>query len=179
MNNQSKLVFETERILVRTLTAEDFADFYALQTDPTVMKHMAGIRTQQQSQDEFNKILHHQQEYGFSMWLNILKATGEIIGIVGLVHNDLEDGRRIVATAGALFPKFWNQGYASEIAKASINWAFNNLDINTIGSVTAINNQHARRILERIGMHYVKDIQHKNELSAYYEIQPHTSQTSK
>ena len=48
------------------------------------------------------------------------------------------------------------QGYASEAAKAIINWAFSQLNVQTITAGCDADNIASKRVLEKIGMHHVE-----------------------
>ena len=53
-------------------------------------------------------------------------------------------------------------GYATEAAKASIYWAFQNIDTNEILGRAMPNNIASFKVLEKIGLKYVKTIIEKH-----------------
>lgn len=50
--------------------------------------------------------------------------------------------------------KHWGKGYATEAAKAVLDYAFNELNLNEIISFTVTNNIRSRRVMEKIGLTY-------------------------
>ena len=51
-----------------------------------------------------------------------------------------------------IIPKHWGKGYATEIAKALINYGFNDLKLHRIEAGAAVQNLKSLRVLEKIGM---------------------------
>lgn len=55
---------------------------------------------------------------------------------------------------------FWKQGYATEGAKAALDYGFNILNLDKIVSFTANINTPSQAVMERLGMHKVKNFDH-------------------
>ena len=53
---------------------------------------------------------------------------------------------------------FWKQGYATEGAKAALDYGFNVLNLDKIVSFTANINTPSQAVMERLGMHKVKTL---------------------
>lgn len=60
----------------------------------------------------------------------------------------------IVEIGWRLSSKHWGQGYATEAAKAVLDYAFTELDLNEIISFTVVANAKSRRVMEKIGLHH-------------------------
>ena len=58
----------------------------------------------------------------------------------------------------ALRREFWGQGYASEIGRTGIDFAFDALGVNAVVSCTVRHNARSRAVMERIGMRYAGEI---------------------
>ena len=58
----------------------------------------------------------------------------------------------------ALCRKHWGHGYASEIGRASINYAFETLNMQAVVSCTARHNDRSQGVMGRIGLNYVGEI---------------------
>ena len=70
----------------------------------------------------------------------------------GVVHaNWLELG-------WALRREFWGRGYASEIGRAGLAFAFDDLGVQAVVSCTVRHNLRSRAVMERIGMRYAGEI---------------------
>ena len=86
-----------------------------------------------------------------------VSLTG-MIGFVGLLHRTKEefDTRFMPSTeiGWRLSAKHWNQGYATEAALAVLDYAFKQLNLTEVVSITVPQNKASRRIMEKIGLHY-------------------------
>ena len=89
------------------------------------------------------------QKYGYGLWLAALKATGEAIGICGLVKREgLED-----ADVGyAFLERSWGQGYAREAAAATLAHARDAIGLAKVVAITAPGNAGSISVLLKIGM---------------------------
>lgn len=58
----------------------------------------------------------------------------------------------------ALRREFWGRGYASEIGRAGLDFAFDVLGVQAVVSCTIRHNARSRAVMERIGMRYAGEI---------------------
>jgi hypothetical protein len=87
----------------------------------------------------------------FGLYMVELKATGQPIGICGLVQRDyLAD-----ADVGfAFLPEFWSRGYAFESAAAVKAFAFETLGLARVLAITSPDNVGSIRVLQKIGLEF-------------------------
>ncbi|HCT72715.1 MAG TPA: GNAT family N-acetyltransferase [Psychrobacter sp.] len=152
-----KKVIETERLYLRQWQASDFAVFAEINADPEVMKYFPKLLSTAVS----NAIAHKCQQLiidkGWGLWAVSLKdrskENGAFIGFVGLndTHADMSFAPA-VEIAWRLHKDFWGQGYATEAARAALNFAFNELSLDEVVSFTAVINKRSQQVMERIGM---------------------------
>lgn len=94
-------------------------------------------------------------QHGFMFYAVELKATREMIGFLGLKKPSFEAHFTPAIEIGwRLASKHWNKGYATEGAKAVLDYGFNKLNLDEIVSFTAVNNIPSRRVMQKIGMHH-------------------------
>lgn len=158
-------ILETKRLVLREWQNKDIPLFAAMNQDPEVMKYFPAILSDEESRALVERQRQHFKEYGFGLFVVELKATQEFIGFVGLsiptfkAHFTpcVEIGWRIAA-------QYWNQGYATEAAKAVLQAAFAQYDLKEVVSFTSVHNQASIRIMEKIGMHRdpADDFDHPN-----------------
>ena len=88
----------------------------------------------------------------------ILKSNQELIGDCGLEHTGFEE-KPCVEIGFDFLSKYWNQGYATEAAKAVKHYAIErlNIDQKLICSFIRKNNNASQRVCEKIGMRKVKE----------------------
>jgi len=149
-------VLETERLVLRWLTADD-ADFLVeLMNDPDWLRFIGdrGIRTA----DDARRYVETGPartiaERGFGMYAVELQETGEPIGICGLVDRDwLEE-----ADLGfAFLPRFRGRGYAHEAAAATLEQATTTLGLNAVLAIVSPENQVSIRLLTKLGFVFVR-----------------------
>jgi len=94
----------------------------------------------------------HQATHGFGLWAVELRETGEVIGAAGLGH--LEDGPE-VEVGYRFIKRHWGNGYATEAARASIEFGLDELGLNEIVAVTLSTNLASRRVMEKCGLAFV------------------------
>lgn len=141
---------ETKRLILRPMLATDLDDLLLIFTDPNVMASFGGeLFNRAQMERWLQRNLAHQEEFGYGLFSVILKATGELIGDCGL--EQMED--QGAAELGYDFcSDFWNQGYATEAAKAIRDHAFEVLNLPRLISLIRVGNLASKRVAEKVGM---------------------------
>lgn len=147
---------ETQRLIIKTPQLEDYDNLYRLQTDPEVMRYLGNsVRTKVQIKTGLKMALNHQEKHGFSLGAVYEKESNVYVGRAGLIHLAYDDTQPDIEVGYALHKVFWNQGYATELAMAIIDWGFKHLDVTKLVGVINPANQGSRHVLEKVGMHYV------------------------
>jgi len=85
----------------------------------------------------------------------------------GLQH--FNDGDEI-EVGYAFAPEYWRRGLATELASAWLRFGFTELGLTRIIAVADIANAGSRRVMEKIGMRYEKDIEHYGHACVYYAV---------
>ena len=88
------------------------------------------------------------QERGFGIWLVFSRQTAELIGFAGLIQSSDESPNLIYG----VHPDFWGNGFATEAAKAVIDYAFGTLGLKSVKADVDEPNVISVRILEKLGM---------------------------
>lgn len=83
----------------------------------------------------------------------IFKKTNEFIGWCGLDHTNPKDSDP--ALFYLLKKQYWGMGLATEAASALLDYAFRELELTSIHGGAAQDNLASKRIMEKIGMHYL------------------------
>jgi RimJ/RimL family protein N-acetyltransferase len=161
MNNQKpKIIIETERLLLRTWTPSDVPLMALISANPVVMEHFPKTQDIKATEKLIIHINEHYNKYGYAAYAVEIKKSGEFIGFVGLNHpsfdilNFIPKGLPIVEIGWRLSLDHWGKGYATEAAKAVLDYAFTVLNLDEIISFTTIGNVKSRRVMEKVGLHY-------------------------
>ncbi len=144
---------ETERLLLREWRDDDVLPFYEMGQDPRVMEYFPSLWLMETVTDFINRMKIQLIEKDYTLWAVEEKTRQQFIGFVGLnsptwdAHFTpcVEIGWRLA------FP-FWGKAYASEAAKAVLNYAYNELHLLELVSFTVPNNLRSIRVMEHIGM---------------------------
>lgn len=148
---ESGRILETERLLLRKLTKDDFSNLCTILKDCGVMYAYEHGFSDEEVTDWLERQLKRYETYGFGLWGVILKETGEFIGQCGITMQNW--GERNVPEIGYLFAKaYWHKGYAVEAAKACKELVFSFFGMKEIFSIIRDNNIPSKRVAERNGM---------------------------
>jgi RimJ/RimL family protein N-acetyltransferase len=146
---------KTERLLLRPWKEDDLASFAKLNADPRVMEQFPSIFTREESDQLMYNSSLHIEKYGYGKWAVILIETNEFIGRIGLENTDFSAHFTPAVEIGwRLAFDHWGKGYATEGAKAALQYGFDTVNLSEIVSFTTIQNTRSRHIMEKIGMHH-------------------------
>ncbi len=143
----------TERLLLRRWRAEDREPFAELNADPEVMRYFRGTLDRAASDAFVDRIEASFEERGYGLWAAEVVDSGTFIGFIGLALQTfeapftpaLEIGWRLARPA-------WGYGYATEGARAALEFGFGPAGFDEIVSMTTATNQRSRAVMERLGM---------------------------
>ncbi len=149
---------ETARLMLRPFTEEDAEALHAaVYGDADVMRYMPGgiPRTLAQTQNVVDFFISHWTLNGYGAWAVIQKSDQRFIGQCGLNFvAELQD----VEVLYALAKDTWGQGLATEAAHASMRYGFNKLALGKIIALAAKDNKASRRVMEKLGMTYRREV---------------------
>ncbi len=157
------------RLTARRLADSDFDTLRTMHRDPDVMATLGGLRSDERTRAYLSENLAHWAAHGFGMWIFHERDGGAFVGRGGLRHVVL-DGRSDVEVFYALMPKAWGQGYATEIARASIEAAFRQLALRELVAFTGSDNARSRRVMEKVGFVYERDFVYHEERCVLYRL---------
>jgi 3-dehydroquinate dehydratase/shikimate dehydrogenase len=144
----------TERLCLRAWRESDLALFAALNADPKVMEYFPSTLSREQSDGLVRRIEENMALRGYGFWAAELLETKALIGFIGL--NDVPDAMPFapgVEIGWRLSREFWSRGLAREGAEASLDYAFDELELDAVVSFTSVLNLPSRKLMERLGMH--------------------------
>ncbi len=142
---------ETERLILREMTTEDFDSLYAVLADPDIMQHYPYSFDEERVHSWIKRNRDRYQQYGFGLWAVCLKDTGEMIGDCGLTLQNI-DGKQLPEIGYHIRKDQQHNGYAKEAAIAVRNWAFRTTSYPALYSYCKYTNIPSIRTAESIGM---------------------------
>ncbi|MDU6265672.1 MAG: GNAT family N-acetyltransferase [Anaerocolumna aminovalerica] len=141
---------ETGRLILREWNMNDAADLYEYAKSKKVGP-MAGWKPHANI-EETNKILQMFIEEN-ETWAICLKATGKVIGSIGLHCSSREHERSL---GYVLSEDFWGKGLVYEAAKCIMEYAFHILKLEIISVVHFPFNIQSKRVIEKLGFQYIE-----------------------
>ena len=164
-------IFKSERLGFRPWQQSDYPILYKLCSDPKVMEYFPSLLDNVQSQQFLDRLIAHQQKHGFCYFHVEILETGEGIGFIGLAYQDFESEFTPCIDVGwRLLPWAWGKGYATEGAKASLNWGIENFGLEEIMSFAPQVNKASIAVMEKIGMELAGTFKHP-KLGDYPELE--------
>jgi RimJ/RimL family protein N-acetyltransferase len=143
----------TDRLKLRRWRSDDLAVFQDISADPQVMEHMPACLDAGQAQAQALRIMDDLENRGWGLWAVEIIGSGEFIGYVGLnIPATLMPFGEKVELAWRLAARRWGRGYASEAARAALDFGFNVLNLDEIVAYTTPGNVRSWRVMEKIGM---------------------------
>jgi RimJ/RimL family protein N-acetyltransferase len=101
----------------------------------------------------------HWARHGFGLWMLYDRRSGAAVGRGGLQHT-LVTGRDEVEVGWAIVPERWGEGLATELAHASADAAFGQLELSEVIAYTLVDNIASRRVMEKSGFEYERNLEH-------------------
>ncbi|GGH12064.1 GNAT family N-acetyltransferase [Sphingobacterium alkalisoli] len=168
----ARLEQKTERLLLRPFKKEDGAIMYALNDDKDVLQYTGDVQFADVSTaEEFFDKYDQYEKYSVGRMVVILKETGEVLGWCGLKYDSASEEYDI---GYRFFKKYWNNGYATESAKAILEEGFGRLAIKRVVGRARIENTASIRVFEKLEMTFVKKFLEDGENWVLYEVTPNT-----
>lgn len=148
---QSRHVVETPRLLLRPPEGRDLDAFVDIHEDPEVLKYLRSIGNSEGRVAGWRLIailIGHWELRGYGHWTVVEKATSHVVGRVGLWYPEGWPG---VELGWIIRRSRWNRGYATEAARAALDFGFNTAGLTHIISMIAADNPRSIRVAEKIG----------------------------
>ena len=153
------IIQESARLLLRELTEGDAAFILELLNDPSFLRFI-GDKGARNLDDARRYIADGPRasyaRNGFGLYLVQLKASGERLGICGLVRRAaLHD----VDIGFAFLPAHWSRGYALEASRSVLHLARHRFGIGRVVAITSLDNHGSMRLLRKIGFRLERTLQ--------------------
>lgn len=152
-------VLTTKRLALHRFTLDDAPFAFELVNDPAFLRYIGdrGVRTLDDARAYLiNGPLASYERHGFGLFKVIRKATGQPVGMCGLLKRDtLED----VDVGYAFLPAFRSQGYAAEAVAGTIDYARRTHQLRRVVAIVQPDNSASIKVLERAGFTLERQVQ--------------------
>ena len=175
----------TDRLRLEPITGDHAEDYFLVFQDDAIAAWYAGKPTREEAQRAANEAARIWNSIGVHKWLVYERESGTVLGRGGLsvMRLHAHDGairsflppaawadewfgtneaaplaRRWAEIGWALRGEYWGRGYATEVGRAGLRFAFDDLDMRAVVSFTEQHNLRSRAVMERIGMRYAGEV---------------------
>ena len=164
------MIIETERLLLREMTEEDFGALYKVLSDTENMKYYPYNFDEARVKSWISRNIERYRTLGFGLWSVCLKETGEMIGDCGLTMQLIN---------GVIKPEIGyhirsdkqRNGYAKEATIAVRDWTFNNTPFNIVYSYMKYTNEPSIKTAISYGCKLVDEFaDEENEFTKVFAI---------
>lgn len=156
---------ETDRLILRRLSAEDVLEIFALRSNKEVMKYIPRplVKTMDDAMAHIVMIDEKIESNEGINWAITLKDNPKLIGIIG--HYRIKPEHFRAEIGYMLLPEYHGQGIISEAIKEVVNYGFEIMKLHSIEAIIDPENHASEKVLQKNG--FVKEAHLKE--NEYYE----------
>lgn len=144
---------------------------FRIHADPHVAEWYAGAWTREEAERRAKDWGDAWERDGVHKWIAYERESGELVGRGG-PSRVVVDGTLQLELGWALLFEHWGKGYATEIGRAGLDFAFSELGEEEVVAFTEPHNVRSRAVMERLGMTFVKEFEQDRERFVLYSIRP-------
>ncbi len=145
------IIVETKHLYLRLLCSDDKDAVLTLHSDKDIIRY-TNDRAFADTNDALDFIAQQQQKIPLARFAVVRKSDHAFVGWCGLQTNELD----LVDLSFRFLKKYWGLGFATEAARACLQYGFKNIRLDQITARVHRQNSASRRVLEKIGMTWYK-----------------------
>jgi RimJ/RimL family protein N-acetyltransferase len=155
-----KIFIETDRLILREILPTDEQGLFALDSNPNVHTYLGNnpVDNISQIREVITKIRQQYIDNGIGRWAIIDKVTNDFIGWTGLkfVTETTNNHINFYDLGYRLIEKYWGKGIATETTKATLKYAFEQLNLEEVYGMCDIGNVGSKNVLEKTGLKFIE-----------------------
>ena len=144
----------TERLVLRPFREDDLDAWAEIVADPDTARYIGGVSTRAEAWRSIALYLGHWELRGFGQWAVERRLDGRLVGRAGLWY---PEGWPELEVGWTLDRSVWGEGFATEAGQAAMDWGFDVLGLERIGSVIDPENSRSRAVAVRLGMDFDRE----------------------
>lgn len=165
---------ETDRIILREIVLADAEAMFEMDSDPEVLTYLgkSPIETIDQAIESIKFIRQQYLDFGIGRWAIEVKETKQFAGWSGLKFrpDELNGHSDFYEVGYRLLKRFWGKGLATESAKASVKYAFEKLNLDSVYATAEVGNGASRNALLKTGFNITGQCEINGNLCDWFEI---------
>jgi RimJ/RimL family protein N-acetyltransferase len=153
-----KAIGQTERLILRNFVPDDVQPLMDVLGNPRVMRFsLRGPHSRRQVAEWLDRRIRTSAS-GLPTQYAVLRGTSlEFLGFSGFLPFEDPDGEAEHEISYRFRPACWNQGIGTEALQACLKYGFTHFKFAAVLAVVEEANAASVRVLEKVGMQYVKD----------------------
>ncbi len=151
---------ETPRLRFRAIGPDDVDRLLDLDSDPEVMRYIGSgdTRTREQAAAAILAFESVWEEKSYGLFAVELLGSNQLIGFTGLAEPAFLPEIMPAVEVGWRFTRqSWGNGYATEAARAVLDFGLVELGISEIVSIHQVGNDASARIMQKLGMRFDRE----------------------
>lgn len=155
------IYIKTKRLMLRDPEESDLQAFRLMNRDARVMEFYPNTLSDSETDSFYERIKKEFSECGYGLYAAEIKDVGEFIGYIGFHRATFEAPFTPCVEIGwRLKYDAWGRGYATEGAKACLEYGFNTLKLERVYSFTSKLNLRSENVMKKIGMSRIAEFSH-------------------
>jgi RimJ/RimL family protein N-acetyltransferase len=151
----------TDRLLLRGWRAEDRERFAQMGADAEAMRFYPAMLTRAENHARVDQYEREWSRDGFGKWAVEIPGVAAFAGSIGLAVPAFEAAFTPCVEVGwRLAREHWGRGYATEAARAAIEFGFTQIELDEIVAFTVRANTRSVRVMEKLGMKFAGEFDH-------------------
>jgi RimJ/RimL family protein N-acetyltransferase len=148
------MTIETPRLRLRPLTHADIEPWVAMFTDPGLMQHVTpALPSREIAEAGFRHYRGRFANKGYGWWAAETNDDASFVGLILLQDVEFAWPFTPAIEVGWMLPReHWGNGYATEGARAALDYAFSVLKLDEVVALTTAANDSSQRVMQRLGM---------------------------
>lgn len=145
------MIIETERLMLNEYKQNNINDFFLLKSCSEVWYHSTFIplKDTEQAISMLDNLIGESNNGKYVFMALYKKDTNTFIGEAGIIGCNSNANRCEIGYN--LLPQYWNQGYATEITKGLVKYAFESLKFERVEALALQINKVSCKVLEKSG----------------------------
>lgn len=154
-------LIKTERLGLRNWKESDLEPFAEICSDKLVMEFFTKSLNKEETHQLIIRLQQHFEEHGFCYFAVDRLDLDEFIGFIGLFHLTYKNHFAPCVDIGwRLSRNAWGNGFATEGARACLDFAFNELNLKEIFALCSEINLKSQHVMRKIGMQFHSKFEH-------------------
>lgn len=169
-----KILATTARLHLRAISETDENDLFEMDSDPEVHLYIENkpVQSIETIRVVITLLKEQYRQNGIARWAVVDRSTNECIGWCGLKYFDqpVNNHQNFYELGYRFKKKHWGKGFATEAARAVLEYGFKHLAIDTIFAITDPINLNSKKVLHKLGFEYQETFNDEGALTDWFEL---------